>query len=770
MEPDLEYWLTGSTLTRNYVKFQPASAAMPAYVRRESPNTALVCAVGNVNYDFYLGLAAVNSKARATHFGAQIFNPTQSYTHTTWKSYGGKDILPKVAYANRMRYADEAVHLTYLYPSLKAGEVINFEYVHVMHPSDQDSALKNLENVLMMQPTDVLSGTNATLSFAYKNAKVHIVKARWYVYATLIGDTTAKWHQVKTLNSVTYAPTSLYSTTLASINTKLYQDGLVHVRVEADTAAPVETFRKSRVVEIRNAGPLLCIQESDPNNLYPLVQGDSLTLTLNYCPGSDTSVLLTSMSAYVETALNDEVVTTQAVSLNLPWLPFTFVVPAARFENLAVGDVVTVRTNAFVNELESTSTTFTGVISEQPTTKPTVSPTAAPTVDPSAVPSASPTADPTTAPSAGPTMAPTVAPSAVPTAAPSAGPTKAPTVAPSADPTTAPSAGPTTAPTVAPSANPTTAPSAGPTMAPTAAPSADPTLAPTASPTRVCLQWALGDYGETCSTTCGRLDRVCKNSYFEAITTQEEFYAVVGSAVNVRTGGALGSAESFCGSDASFGASTGAPAVLSALYSSATTSSVRNTCSFPQTTAEVTARCDAHLPLDAFRRFCPCVDHSCDGAWYLGYSGDSCDATCGNVGGECQADPLSDIVDADSFESMVATTTVLGTNEMIGSAAAASFCNDGTNLFPFATAPAAVTLSHGANNQTQCAYPTSSNKLHGECGLSFQAPPAQRFCNCRVVSGARRLFVDVTEEAPQTVTTPVQLKKALPSRLRGSRV
>eukprot|EP01032_Pedospumella_encystans_P018749 gene18749-21338_t len=235
MEPDHEYWLSGSTFTNNYVKYQPASAAFPAYVRTESPNTALVCSVGNVNYDFYLGIATVNSKARATHFGSQVFNPTQSYTQNTWKSYGGNDMLPTSAYANRMRYADEAVHLTYLYPSLSIGEVINFEYVHVMHPSDQDIALKNLENVLMVQPTDVLSGGNATLSFAYKNSKVHIVKARWYVYATLIGDTTAQWHTVKTLNDVTYAPNSLYSTTLASIDTTLYQDGLVHVRVEADT-------------------------------------------------------------------------------------------------------------------------------------------------------------------------------------------------------------------------------------------------------------------------------------------------------------------------------------------------------------------------------------------------------------------------------------------------------------------------------------------------------------------------------------------------------
>eukprot|EP01032_Pedospumella_encystans_P000414 gene414-470_t len=239
------------------------------------------------------------------------------------------------------------------------------------------------------------------------------------------------------------------------------------------------------------------------------------------------------MSAYVETVLNDEVVTKLAVSLNAPQLPLTFVVPAARFEGLALGDAVTVRTSSVVSASDGpVSSTFTGVIVSQPTAVPTAAPTVIPTTSPSAAPSASP--------------------------------------------------------------------------------SAAPTLVPTAAPTRVCVQWTLGDYGETCSATCGRLDRVCKNSYFEAVTTQEAFYSMVGSAVNVRTGGAVGSAEHFCGSDASFGASVGAPAVLSALYSSVTASSMRNTCSFPQTAAEVTADCDAQLPLDAFRRFCPCVDHSCD--------------------------------------------------------------------------------------------------------------------------------------------------------------
>ena len=244
---------------------------------------------------------------------------------------------------------------------------------------------------------------------------------------------------------------------------------------------------------------------------------------------------------------------------------------------------------------------------------------------------------------------------------------------------------------------------------------------------------------------------------------------MVGSAINVRTGGAVGSAEGFCGSNIILGNGIGAPASLTVVLSTATGSPVRNICSYPSSSVEVNADCDTELPLDSFRRFCPCVNHNCDGAWFLGYSGESCDATCANVGGVCLVDPLSEISDADSFQNMVASTIVLQTGETIGDFAA-SFCSDGINLFTFASAPAAISLVHGSSNQTLCTYPTSPNQFHGNCGVSFHAPPAQRFCNCRVDSSsdARRLFINGEENVPQIgAKTDVQHG---PRRLRGSPV
>eukprot|EP01032_Pedospumella_encystans_P027660 gene27660-31252_t len=67
----------------------------------------------------------------------------------------------------------------------------------------------------------------------------------------------------------------------------------------------------------------------------------------------------------------------------------------------------------------------------------------------------------------------------------------------------------------------------GDQIPPTPAPSAAPSFEPTASPTAVCMQWALGDYGESCSTTCSKLSRTCKDKYLKEIVNQESFYAIV---------------------------------------------------------------------------------------------------------------------------------------------------------------------------------------------------------------------------------------------------
>lgn len=392
--------------------------------------------------------------------------------------------------------------------------------------------------------------------------------------------------------------------------------------------------------------------------------------------------------------------------------------------------------------------------SARPSPGPSAAPSALPTRAPSAVPTAAPSFPPTARPSAAPTRSPTAAPSALPTAAPSLLPTAAPsplpTAAPSALPTARPSAAPTRSPTAAPSALPTAAPSAlptkVPTRVPTVRPTAWPTALPTASPTRVCLQWALSDYGKDCLETCAFLGRTCRSRYFTSIN-QESFGAIVDSAVSVRSGGAVGPSTSFCTEGFTSAVSAGVPAAFSVVGSAASSSPVRTACSY---SAQASAACDAPNPLDVARYFCPCIDADCDasGEWYLGYSGESCDATCAHVGGVCDAAPLANIVDASSFSEMVASATALDTNQVIGQQASV-FCNQGINSLAFASAPAAVKMSAGTTNQTLCNHPTALSQLQGDCGVAFQELPAQRFCNCKVSAGSRKL--STTAEATTVI-------------------
>eukprot|EP01032_Pedospumella_encystans_P020003 gene20003-22736_t len=146
----------------------------------------------------------------------------------------------------------------------------------------------------------------------------------------------------------------------------------------------------------------------------------------------------------------------------------------------------------------------------------------------------------------------------------------------------------------------------GDQISPTPAPSAAPNFVPTASPTAVCMQWALGDYGESCSATCSKLSRTCKDKYLKAIVDQESFYAIVGSAVSVRSGGYVGTAETFCSQTTDSAVKVGGPAALSIVLSSADHHlPVRTSCTYPTSTAEATLGCDAVLPLHNYRRFCP---------------------------------------------------------------------------------------------------------------------------------------------------------------------
>lgn len=375
---------------------------------------------------------------------------------------------------------------------------------------------------------------------------------------------------------------------------------------------------------------------------------------------------------------------------------------------------------------------------------PTASPSIASTIAPSMI-TAAPTTKPSANPSVLPTIIPTAHPTRVPTVIPSADPSTDPTVAPSATPSADPSIEPTTAPsefpTATPSADPSVEPTTVPSLYPTADPSVDPTVVPSAAPTPQCLQWVLANMGATCSATCSSIARVCSEHYFTKIVTQELFYSMVQSAVNVRTGELLGSAGEYCATGLNALPAAGVPSARSVLVSQDGVTSVANLCSYPTSVADSAALdCDATLSAYAGRRFCPCVSSGCDGSWLLSDTSESCDDACGGVGKQCDAQPLESIYsEADFIDVIASSTNADGT--VVAEGSAAEYCTEGINTYAFAEAPAVVTIvAPGAANKTHCTFPTSPAPSNVACSVSY--PFVRRFCRCSTMSSpppARKL-------------------------------
>ena len=202
MNPDQEYRQYHIFDTLNYVQFQPDIVGSPSYVSTVNSNTALTCTAGINNYDFYLAMGAVSKRSKASHLPSDLFNPKQAYTDSKWKSFGGNDVIPTAAYRSRMKNGDDTMNLAFYYPIINPGQVVSFEYVHILHYSEQAEALANLEHVLIAQPTDVTSGGAAVLSVVLKNANVAATSVVFSLFATLTAASSATWHTIATVTNI----------------------------------------------------------------------------------------------------------------------------------------------------------------------------------------------------------------------------------------------------------------------------------------------------------------------------------------------------------------------------------------------------------------------------------------------------------------------------------------------------------------------------------------------------------------------------------------
>lgn len=114
--------------------------------------------------------------------------------------------------------------------------------------------------------------------------------------------------------------------------------------------------------------------------------------------------------------------------------------------------------------------------------------------------------------------------------------------------------------------------------------------------------------------------------------------------------------------------------------------------------------------------------------WVLGYSGESCSATCAKISKTCSLTLLQSVTTSSSFNDVVSASHIIGKTESLGSSA--QFCLGGINSMPFATSPAAIQYVPGPDLAPQylCFYP--ENGVTGNCDTEYSLPPVQRFCPC----------------------------------------
>eukprot|EP00598_Pedospumella_elongata_P007630 CAMPEP_0184974474 /NCGR_PEP_ID=MMETSP1098-20130426/5974_1 /TAXON_ID=89044 /ORGANISM="Spumella elongata, Strain CCAP 955/1" /LENGTH=804 /DNA_ID=CAMNT_0027497079 /DNA_START=129 /DNA_END=2543 /DNA_ORIENTATION=+ len=125
--------------------------------------------------------------------------------------------------------------------------------------------------------------------------------------------------------------------------------------------------------------------------------------------------------------------------------------------------------------------------------------------------------------------------------------------------------------------------------------------------------------------------------------------------------------------------------------------------------------------------------------WVIGFSTESCTATCAQVGRTCDPVKIGELNTVQALSDAISTSFLLGSASGPGSMA--TFCNGGINIWAFATAPAAFayqTFVPNVNNPSEgvfvvshyCYFPTNPVDYTGTCDTEYDIVPSQRICSC----------------------------------------
>ncbi|RYH21032.1 hypothetical protein EON65_21715, partial [archaeon] len=443
MDPDQEYRMFNEFFTYNYVTYQPNSNG---YVHPTIPSSAMVCAVGKNNMNFFVGLAMVNSQARATHFGFQILNPAQSYTNNVWRSFGGNDVLPLSNYTSRMRWADEAIHLTTLTPSVKSGEIIQLDFAHIVATHAVQPALNDLTTLSVVQPTDIISGTDSLVLVEVAAAGPVVCTFSLFAVRANESDNNFYWHELGSATAISY--NSTLSICSVRFNSSLYKNGEVELSV-ASTIQDV-LFTKHKAVRINNQGQRLCFVDASIQNTFQFMKFYTTVFSTQDCTlqASSQGYTVQSVSFYLE-FLSDFQVTSRFISSSTS-SPYSLTSSVATWGTLVSQQALSLKAvtrsihtqSSAIYETVATISGYLNVTMPAPTRLPSRAPTVHPTVTPTKSPTTLPTFQPSGQPTGQPTLQPTQQPSGRPSSQPSIKPSAQPSSQPSSQPSQQPSGQP----------------------------------------------------------------------------------------------------------------------------------------------------------------------------------------------------------------------------------------------------------------------------------------------------------------------------------------
>lgn len=437
-----ELHLNGNYSAGNYVKYQPLALdgsdgfLNQSYVKIGQPNAALVYTVGLTNMSYLMGLGALSSHARVSHFGVDSFNPVQTYGDNNgsreWTSYGGRDMVNNATYLSRMHVGLEGAYLTFKYNSLQPGEVALFNIFHLVNEEFEADALGIV--AVLMQPTDIISGSMC--QFSALVTQFTILQCNFSIFAVRSDiSNQSDWYS---MGSVSIDPTSSVTQCSLYANSSMFQNGNVQVLVSILTNGG--QFIDQRAAIVGNTGVSYCFDSSDFSGTYGFYTNQSTRLSLSLCP--DSPSLPASISFFLESYTDDEMKSSLiSVSSSGPYIVDIGV------SSFAIGTFLSVKA-VTASTLGSVVHVFSGVVllgmTPSPSTLPTALPSLVPTLSPSLTPSVSPSTLPTNAPTFSPTSVPSfspVVPSEIPSANPTSPPSHGPTFLPSstAFPTLTPS-------------------------------------------------------------------------------------------------------------------------------------------------------------------------------------------------------------------------------------------------------------------------------------------------------------------------------------------